>query len=140
MAPQQTSAKAQSPHPAARSEEPAAGLPQALAHSHSHPHAHPHSHAHHDHPHLQPQADQRPVLAPRPAPHRLRLALVLMLCVYPVITTLLYVLVPLTEGWATWHRTLLITPVMVFSIIFVVTPLILKYLHWLVIPRARQRS
>jgi antibiotic biosynthesis monooxygenase (ABM) superfamily enzyme len=92
-------------------------------------HSHPHVHAHHDHIHIAPPAP--------PVPHRLRLALVLMLCVYPVITTLLYVLVPLTEGWATWHRTLLITPVMVFAIIFVVTPLILRYLHWLVIPRRR---
>ncbi|MDO1580583.1 hypothetical protein [Rhizobium oryzicola] len=96
---------------------------------HAHAHNHPHSHAHHVHLH--------PVPPPPPAPHRLRLALVLMLFVYPVITGLLYILVPLTEGWATWHRTLLITPIMVSAIMFVVTPLILRYLHWLVVPRRR---
>ncbi|WP_254701417.1 hypothetical protein [Neorhizobium galegae] len=74
-------------------------------------------------------------LQPKPArvnPSKVRLAIVMILAVYPLITMLLYILAPLTEGWAVWHRTILIAPIMVLSIVFVVSPAIQKYLGWFV--------
>lgn len=44
--------------------------------------------------------------------------------VYPLITTILYVVVPLTEGWAIWQRTLVIVPVMVPAMVFGLMPVI----------------
>ena len=73
-----------------------------------------------------------PVPAPRPNPSKFRFAGLMILAVYPVITVLLYVVMPLTEGWEIWHRTLVITPVMVLSIVFCVSPIILKHLGWFV--------
>ena len=58
---------------------------------------------------------------------RPHLALAMLLPVYPFITALLYVVMPLTEGWAIWQRTLLIAPIMVVSIIFVIAPMVQKY-------------
>lgn len=58
---------------------------------------------------------------------RMHLALAMLLPVYPFITVLLYVVMPLTEGWTIWQRTLLIAPVMVFSIVFVIAPLVQKH-------------
>ena len=65
-------------------------------------------------------------------PSKARLALVMILAVYPLITVLLYILAPLTEGWAVWHRTILIAPIMVLSIVFVVSPAIQRYFGWFV--------
>ncbi|AKR57183.1 hypothetical protein XM25_15590 [Devosia sp. H5989] len=70
--------------------------------------------------------------AVRPNPSKLRLALVMVLAVYPLITALLYVVMPLTENWTTWQRTLVIAPIMVSSIVFVVAPAIQKHLGWFV--------
>lgn len=44
---------------------------------------------------------------------RLRFAVVLVFGVYPLITGLLYVIMPLTDGWALWQRTIVIVPIMV---------------------------
>ena len=55
------------------------------------------------------------------------LALAMLLPVYPLITVLLYVVMPLTEGWAIWQRTLLIAPVMIASIVFFVAPMVQKH-------------
>jgi antibiotic biosynthesis monooxygenase (ABM) superfamily enzyme len=70
--------------------------------------------------------------APRPKPSKLRFALLLVIAVYPLITTLLYVLTPLTSGWDVWHRTLMITPIMVLSIVFFVSPVINRHLGWFI--------
>lgn len=59
-----------------------------------------------------------PSPAPRPNPSKLRFALLMVVAVYPIITLLLYVVMPLTANWAIWHRTLVIAPIMVFSIVF----------------------
>lgn len=58
---------------------------------------------------------------------RLRLAAVTALFVYPVITSYLYLLGPLTPGWALWQRTLLLVPLMVLTIVFAVSPAINRY-------------
>ena len=57
---------------------------------------------------------------------RLHLALATLLPVYPLITAILYIVLPLTEGWTIWQRTAVITPVMVFAMVFVVSPFVQK--------------
>ncbi|PZR42149.1 MAG: hypothetical protein DI537_62905, partial [Stutzerimonas stutzeri] len=52
--------------------------------------------------------------------------LALLLPVYPLITILLYIVLPLTEGWTIWQRTAVITPIMVFAMVFVVSPFVQK--------------
>ncbi|KNY18949.1 hypothetical protein AKG11_02320 [Shinella sp. SUS2] len=54
------------------------------------------------------------------------LVLALLLPVYPLITILLYIVLPLTEGWTIWQRTAVITPIMVFAMVFVVSPFVQK--------------
>ncbi len=53
-------------------------------------------------------------------------ALAMLLPVYPLITALLYLVLPLTEGWTTWQRTAVIAPIMVSAIVFVVSPFVQK--------------
>ncbi|MGX5718448.1 hypothetical protein [Shinella zoogloeoides] len=53
-------------------------------------------------------------------------ALAMLLPVYPLITALLYLVLPLTEGWTTWQRTAVIAPIMVFAIVFFVSPFVQK--------------
>jgi antibiotic biosynthesis monooxygenase (ABM) superfamily enzyme len=67
-----------------------------------------------------------------PHPSRLRLAIVMLIPVYPLITAILYVIMPLTDGWQIWQRTLLIAPLMIFSIIFVIGPNVQKYFGWFI--------
>jgi len=57
---------------------------------------------------------------------KLHLALALLLPVYPLITAILYIVMPLTGGWTTWQRTALIAPIMVFAMVFVITPFVQK--------------
>lgn len=53
---------------------------------------------------------------------RPRFALMVLLGVYPLITALLYVVMPLTDGWSIWQRTLLIAPLMVTAMIWGLIP------------------
>jgi antibiotic biosynthesis monooxygenase (ABM) superfamily enzyme len=64
-------------------------------------------------------------IAPRKL-SKLHLALALLLPVYPLITAILYIVLPLTDGWTTWQRTALIAPIMVFAMVFVITPFVQK--------------
>ena len=57
---------------------------------------------------------------------RVHLALATLIPVYPLITTILYIVLPLTEGWTIWQRTAIITPIMVFAMVFVVSPFVQK--------------
>ena len=68
--------------------------------------------------------------AVKPNPSKLRLALLMLVAIYPLITVILTVLAPLTEGWANWERTLVIAPLMVFSIVFGIAPRIQKHFGW----------
>jgi len=88
------------------------------------------------------ELDLLPVSVLQPNPSRVRLAMLLVVAVYPLITTLLYILTPLTDGWAVWHRTLLIAPIMVGSIVFLVSPTIQKHFGWYVarLPRPVRRE
>ncbi|OHV79123.1 hypothetical protein LCM4573_07710 [Rhizobium sp. LCM 4573] len=74
----------------------------------------------------------------RPSPSKVRLALLLVFAVYPLITALLYIVMPLTEGWALWQRTLVVAPLMVSSIVFGISPAIQKHFGWFVAPKPRQ--
>jgi antibiotic biosynthesis monooxygenase (ABM) superfamily enzyme len=68
----------------------------------------------------------------KPKPSKVRLAALMALAVYPVVTLYLYVLMPLTEGWALWQRTLVLVPLMVLTIVFLIAPTIQKHLGWFV--------
>ena len=57
---------------------------------------------------------------------RVHLALATLIPVYPLITTILYIVLPLTEGWTIWQRTAVITPIMVSAMVFVVSPFVQK--------------
>ena len=57
---------------------------------------------------------------------RPRFALLVLVGVYPLITALLYVVLPLTEGWSIWQRTLVIAPVMVATMIWGLIPTVQK--------------
>ncbi len=53
---------------------------------------------------------------------RPRFALLVLAGVYPLITAILYAVLPLTEGWTIWQRTLVIAPVMVTIMIWGLIP------------------
>lgn len=64
---------------------------------------------------------------PRPAgPNRHRLALLVLVFVYPLITALLYAMGPLTASWQVWERTLVLAPVMVILMVYVLIPFLTK--------------
>jgi antibiotic biosynthesis monooxygenase (ABM) superfamily enzyme len=58
---------------------------------------------------------------------KLRMALVMSFAVYPVVTLYLYILMPLTSGWETWQRSLILVPMMATSIVMLVVPFITKH-------------
>jgi len=57
---------------------------------------------------------------------RLRMALVMTVFVYPVVTLYLYVLMPLTPGWELWQRSLVLVPIMASTIVLLVVPFITR--------------
>ena len=57
---------------------------------------------------------------------RQRFALLVLAGVYPLITALLYIVLPLTEGWSIWQRTLVIAPIMVATMIWGLIPTVQK--------------
>ena len=61
-----------------------------------------------------------------PLPARLRLTLLMTLAVYPVVTLYLYALMPLTQGWDIWRRSVILVPMMSATIVLVVVPFINK--------------
>ena len=55
---------------------------------------------------------------------RPRFALLVLAGVYPLITALLYLVLPLLDGWPIWQETLLIAPLMVTMMVWGVIPTI----------------
>lgn len=53
---------------------------------------------------------------------RPRFALLVLAGAYPLITGILYVVLPLTEDWPIWQRTLVVAPVMVTIMIWGLIP------------------
>lgn len=55
---------------------------------------------------------------------RNRFTVLVMIGVYPLVTGLLYAIIPLTEGWAMWQRTAILVPLVVVSMVWGIIPLI----------------
>ena len=55
---------------------------------------------------------------------RSRMAAIVFIAVYPLVTALIYIIFPLTEGWQAWQRTLVLVPLVVISLVYVVIPTI----------------
>ncbi len=70
---------------------------------------------------------------------RIRLAGLMVLFVYPVVTFYLYMLMPLTAGWPMWLRTLVLVPAMVLTIVFAISPAINRFFGTFVAGRASAR-
>ncbi len=75
--------------------------------------------------------------ATRPIPSKHRLAMIMLLVIYPFVTGILYVLMPLTEGWPIWARTALLAPIMVISIVYGIAPAIQKHFAWFILRQPR---
>lgn len=70
---------------------------------------------------------------------RIRLAALMALFVYPVVTLYLYALMPLTTGWPMWMRTLVLVPLMVLTIVFAVSPAINRFFGSFIAGKASAR-
>lgn len=57
---------------------------------------------------------------------RARLAALVLIAVYPLITAIIYGVAPFTEGWPIWERNVIIAPLMVVAMIYFVIPAIQK--------------
>jgi antibiotic biosynthesis monooxygenase (ABM) superfamily enzyme len=68
---------------------------------------------------------------------RPRFALLVLLGVYPLITVLLYLILPLTDGWPIWQRTLLIAPIMVTIMVWGLIPGVQKLFRSFINPVGR---
>ena len=66
-----------------------------------------------------------------------RMALLMIVGVYPIITLYLYVIMPLTDGWQLWQRTIILVPLMVITIVFGLIPLIQKHFGWFIAGKKR---
>lgn len=71
------------------------------------------------------------------APSRFRLTLAASMGAYPVITIILYVLGPATEGWPVWQKTLAIVPLMVPAMVFGIIPAVHRFAGPWLRPRVR---
>ncbi|MEZ5713798.1 MAG: hypothetical protein R3D85_00665 [Paracoccaceae bacterium] len=66
------------------------------------------------------------------SPSRLRLAGFVFVGVYPLVTAMLYLLVPATPDWPIWQRNLLMVPVIVAAMVWVIIPRIHRHFsRWL---------
>jgi antibiotic biosynthesis monooxygenase (ABM) superfamily enzyme len=65
-------------------------------------------------------------------PSRIRFSGFVFLFVYPLVTAFSYGLVPLTQGWPIWLRTLVMVPFIVGAMVYLIIPLIQRRLtNWL---------
>lgn len=71
---------------------------------------------------------------------RLRMAAIMALAVYPVVTLYLTVLMPLTPGWAMWQRCLVLVPFMTFTIVLLIIPMITRHLGAFIAGRKRSAA
>lgn len=55
---------------------------------------------------------------------RTRMALLVLVAVYPVITAIIYLVAPLTEGWPVWERNFVVAPLMVIAMVYFIIPTI----------------
>ena len=73
-----------------------------------------------------------------PVPIRWRLALLNFVAVYPLIPLLIYIIFPITDGWAIWQRTLLLAPIMIVAMVFGIAPRIQRHFGWFIVGRPRK--
>lgn len=74
-----------------------------------------------------------------PTAHRFsrpRFAVLVLAGVYPLITGLLYLLLPMLQGWAIWQETLVIAPLMVAMMVWGVIPAIQRRFNRFINPLA----
>ena len=55
---------------------------------------------------------------------RTRMALLVLVAVYPVITGLIYLVAPITADWPVWERNLIVAPLMVVAMVYFIIPTI----------------
>lgn len=60
---------------------------------------------------------------------RPRFLLLVLLGAYPLITALLYLVIPLTAGWSIWQRTVVVAPLMVAAMVYGVIPQVQRRFH-----------
>jgi antibiotic biosynthesis monooxygenase (ABM) superfamily enzyme len=53
---------------------------------------------------------------------RTRMALLVLVAVYPVITAIIYLVAPFTEGWPVWERNFVVAPLMVVAMVYFIIP------------------
>ncbi|GEO85357.1 MULTISPECIES: hypothetical protein [Alphaproteobacteria] len=75
--------------------------------------------------------------ASRLAPSRFRLSILMLAAIYPFVTAILYILMPLTDGWPIWQRTAILAPLMVFSIVYGIAPMIQQRFAWFILRQSR---
>jgi antibiotic biosynthesis monooxygenase (ABM) superfamily enzyme len=56
--------------------------------------------------------------------------------VYPLITALLYLVLPLLDGWSIWQETLVIAPIMVSIMVWGLIPAVQRRFHGFLNPVA----
>ncbi|MFC6488274.1 hypothetical protein [Nitratireductor sp. GCM10026969] len=69
---------------------------------------------------------------------RTRFAALVFAGVYPLVTGILYLVFPLTEGWLLWQRTLVIVPIIVFAMIWGLIPFVQRTFRGFLNPPLRQ--
>ena len=63
---------------------------------------------------------------------RVRFTIAAVLAAYPLVTALLYLVLPLTPEWPLWQKSMLIVPVVVSTMIWLLIPRIQRHLKgWL---------
>jgi antibiotic biosynthesis monooxygenase (ABM) superfamily enzyme len=63
---------------------------------------------------------------------RVRFTIAAVLAAYPLVTALLYLILPLTPEWALWQKSLVIVPLVVSTMIWLLIPRIQRHLKsWL---------
>lgn len=55
---------------------------------------------------------------------RSRFTVLVIIAVYPLVTGLLYAIIPFTEGWAMWQRTAILVPLIAVSMVWCIIPFI----------------
>lgn len=55
---------------------------------------------------------------------RTRMALLVLVAVYPVITGIIYLVAPFTADWSAWERNLVVAPLMVVAMVYFIIPTI----------------
>ena len=86
--------------------------------------------------HASSDAGTREIPAAQRRFSRPRFALLVLAGVYPLITVLLYLVLPLLDGWPIWQETLVIAPIMVTIMVWGLIPTVQRRFHGFLNPAA----